>query len=410
MRTVATLAVETAKLKESISKLLSLAELSTEERSELETATNRMEDLSIEMRAASAVAVETETRSTGDDDPETREVRELRGRVSMTDYIGAALEMRAAGGAALEYNQHLGVAGNKFPLEMLAPDVEVRATTATDAETTQRTWLDRLFAGTAASMVGVSMINVEPGVSSHPLTSAGASFAMKQKGVALGDAVWTVGVTEAKPKRGGVRAVYTREDAARLPGLTEALNRDLRMALVEGVDRAIFEGADGGAADTADIVGLTGASITEVELSQTNKVKWPETVAAFTGMIDGVHAASLEDLRIVATVGATRLWHSTQANANRNESVAQILRGNGLSWTARGEIETATLNGDFGAFVGRGRNIEGAACACIWGGSGELVVDPYSGAAKGEVGLTLSYLWDFVIPRTASFQRLKFAT
>ena len=42
--------------------------------------------------------------------------------------------------------------------------------------------------------------------------------------------------------------------------------------------------------------------------------------------------------------------------------------------------------------------------------AGELIRDPYSGAAKGEVALTLCYLWDFALPRESSFPRIKFVT
>ena len=113
-------------------------------------------------------------------------------------------------------------------------------------------------------------------------------------------------------------------------------------------------------------------------------------------------------------MGAWRLWESTVLNvasetASVFKTLAQFLKDAGLSWTSRGGIDTATANGDFGAFVGRGRGIEGAGCACVWA-AGELIRDPYTGAAKGEVALTLSYLWNFVIPRTASFQRVKFVT
>ena len=41
---------------------------------------------------------------------------------------------------------------------------------------------------------------------------------------------------------------------------------------------------------------------------------------------------------------------------------------------------------------------------------GELIRDPFGGAAKGEVGLTINTLWDFVLPRPSNFQRLKFVT
>ena len=74
---------------------------------------------------------------------------------------------------------------------------------------------------------------------------------------------------------------------------------------------------------------------------------------------------------------------------------------------SRGEIDTDTANGDFGAFVGRGRGIEGAGVSAIWE-AGELIRDPFSGAAKGEIALTLCYLWDFALPRADNFSRIKF--
>ena len=83
------------------------------------------------------------------------------------------------------------------------------------------------------------------------------------------------------------------------------------------------------------------------------------------------------------------------------------MRTAGLMWSSRGEIETATANGDFACFVGRKMGIEGAAVAPVWD-AGELIRDPYSGAAKGEVAMTLCYLWNFGLPRPSNFARVKF--
>ena len=78
------------------------------------------------------------------------------------------------------------------------------------------------------------------------------------------------------------------------------MTRDLRMALTEGVDRAIFIGDSGASGADADIVGLqTAADVVEETLSQANKVKWPETVTAFMDMIDGLHASTPADLSII---------------------------------------------------------------------------------------------------------------
>ena len=398
---------------------LGLADTLTDEtRAELDGIEAGTPDLERQIRAATVAveAEEAEQRAAGDraarpeDDAEARELAALRGRIRLGNYVAAAVEQRAAIGAEAEYNAARGIAGNRFPLELLAPPVEHRATTDTDTQTTPRRWLDRLFAGTASERLGITMESVPAGVASFPVTTAGASAAQRGRTEAAADAAWTVGVSELKPTRNAVRLVFSVEDAARIPGLESALTRDLRMALREGVDRAVFLGDDGANENSADITGLTGAAVTEVTIKQADKVKGPETLAAFTGLVDGIHAMGMGDLRIVSAVGAWRLWESTVINsAADNMTLAAFLRAAGLSWGSRGEIEDNTANGDFGAFIGRTRGIEGAGVAAVWE-AGELIRDVFSGAAKGEVAQTLSYLWNFGLPRPANFARLKFVS
>ena len=137
-----------------------------------------------------------------------------------------------------------------------------------------------------------------------------------------------------------MRLLFSIEDAARIPGLESALTRDLRMALTEGIDRAIFIGDSGATGNDADITGLTtDADVGEETLSQANKLLWPATVKAFMDMLDGLHASTPADLKIISSVGASRLWNSTSANTNRNESVAQIMNGNGLMFRSRANID-----------------------------------------------------------------------
>lgn len=395
-------------------KLIELSrvdELTDEQRSEMDTLEQGQADLERQLRAAQ-LAVDAEeaeqTVETREEDGEDREIRELRGRIRLAGYVRAAVEQRAADGAELEYNQALGLAGNRFPLELLAP-AETRATT--DADTTARPsrWLDRLFAGTAAAHLGITMESVESGVASYPVTTAGASAAQRGRSEAAADAAWTVGVSELKPTRNTVRLVFNVEDAARIPGLESALNRDLRMALTEGVDRAVFLGDAGANENTADIAGLdTAADVLEQTITQANKTMPAETLAAFLALVDGIHASMVEDLRVVLAVGAHNLWAGTVANsAAENQTILAFLKANGLTCMTRGSLEDATADGDLAAFVGRGRGIEGAGVAAVWD-SGELVRDPYTNAAKGEVALTLTHLWAFGLPRPTNFARIVF--
>ena len=391
-------------------------DLTEETRAELDTIERGVPDLERQLRAAqiSVEAEEAEQRASGEaaeGDAEDRELRELRAKVKLSSYVAAAIEQRSADGAESEYNQARGIAGNRFPLEILAP-VEHRATTDTDTTTIPRRWLDRLFSGTAAEKIGVTMESVAAGVASYPVTTAGSSAAQRAKGEAAADTAWTIGITELKPKRNVVRLGFGIEDSARIPGLESALNRELRMALTEGIDRAIFIGDSGATGTEADIVGFqTVTGLTEKTITQTNKVKGSNVLQAFSELIDGKTAMTPADLKTVLAVGANTLWAHQLANTGSavDTTIAEFLSRFGLSWVTRGDIEIATDNGDFGGFVGLGRGLEGSAVAAVWE-AGELIRDPYSGAAKGEIALTLCYLWSFGLPRASNFARIKFVT
>ncbi|MDE0456256.1 MAG: phage major capsid protein [Chromatiales bacterium] len=417
------LELRASEIRKRLTELAGIEELTDEHRQEIDTLRTEYADVETKIQASTIADDEPERRAVGDgiDDGEGKELEKLRDKVELRHYVEAAVEKRAVAGAAAEFNQHLGIGAHRFPLEILAP-MEDRATTDTDAGPTRpRRWLDRLFADTAASRVGVTMESVEPGIASYPMTTAGPSAAQRGRTEAIADAAWTIGVSELKPTRNGVRVVYSSEDALRNPGLEDALRRDMRMALTEGIDRAIFLGDAGANEDTGDIAGFTTASIAEVTLKQADKVLADKVLGAFVGLVDGVYAGSLADLRVVPAVGAYQLWASTmlvgaassdsdgpESTHVSETSITGMLRANGLDiGMARGGIETATAAGDFGAFIGLGRGIEGAAVCPVWADA-MMIVDPYTGAAKGETALTLSYHWNFAFVRAANFRRLKF--
>ena len=403
------LEIRASEIREKLNELSGLDTLTDEQRTDAEGLTTEYRDVETKRRAAIvAEDVEDAAHDVIGDDAESVEVRGLRSKAKVGRYLGAAMEMRAVDGVEAEYAAASGNPGG-FPLELLAP-VEVRQTTNAKPTVKASTWLDRLFADAAAAYLGVTMRAVPAGVASFPVTTAGASGSQQDRSEATVAAAWTVGVTEMTPKRGSVRAIFSVEDVARMPGLEQALRRDLRMALVDSVDKAIFRGDLGPSTASYDLVGLQTAAISEFTITQANKVKPQQTLAKFLAHVDGLHAVSLADLNIVTSVGTNVLWGSTiAAAAVENQTLAQFLMANGMTWRSRYDIDTATSNGDYGAYVGLGRGINGAAVAAVWD-NGTMIRDPYSDAAKGEVALTMNYLWDFALPRTSNFKRLKFVS
>ena len=387
------------------------AELNDETRAEVDNLRAEYSDLETRSQAL-RMGGETEPEKIEKraDHAEDLELRGLQGNVHFSNYLTAAMAGHGVyAGAEAEYNQHLGIPDNKFPMELLARGLETRAARDGDSQTMQGTWLDRLFADSAAARLGVSFRDVAPGVASYPVTSAGGSPVQRGRTEAVTESTYTAVITEIKPSRRAVHGIYSIEDDARLPGLSDAIARDMRMAMTENVDKAVFLGDDGTNDTNANIVGLNTATIDETTLTQANKILGPATLAVFMAYVDGLYAASPADVMIVSSVGANVLWRTTVINsAASNETLGAFLMTGGMNWSVRAGIDTNTANNDFGAFVGLGRGVEGAGIAAVWA-SGELIRDPYGDhATKGEVAMTLNYLWQFAMPRTANFKRVKF--
>ena len=401
---------------------LDAAAVTDEVRAESEGLRGELATVETQFRAAvTAEEAAIEAGSAGADtaDGEAAEFRALMGRVSVRAYVENALgnfrsterrSLNLTAGAELEFNQAVDLPADQFPLRLLAPPpVEVRATTGADIQTTPKRWIDRLFADTAAEHIGIMMESVAAGKASFPITTSPATVTGHQRGKEEVEApgAWTIGAVDFDPSRMSIHFRFAGEDSMRVPGLEDALVRDMRMALRERMDYVVFQGDDGATPNAGDIDGLFDiAGLTEQTLTQANKVLWPQTLAAFTALIDGLHAEDLADVRIVTSVGATRLWRQTSANTNRNESLAQVFMANGLNWKTRAGIATTTAANDFLAAVGLMRGNMGAGVCPVWQGA-ELIRDKYSGAASGQVQLTLNAFWNFGLVRSSNFARVK---
>ena len=98
---------------------------------------------------------------------------ELRESVDLTKHVKAALAGTVAqGGPEAEYNDEMKIDAGWFPLDLLTRQAEERAKRAGDGMASQATWLDYLFAGTAAERLGITFRPVGSGTHSVPTFSA----------------------------------------------------------------------------------------------------------------------------------------------------------------------------------------------------------------------------------------------
>ena len=402
------MALRASEIRAKLAEYAGSEELGDEAKAEISALRIEYQDVEVRFQAASTAEDVREVETT--ESAESREFRELRSKVGLNKYIEAASEKRAVEGPEKEFNQALKIGAHKFPLEILAP-IEERATTDTDTAVGVSRWLDRLFSVSAASRVGVTFESASAGLKSYPITKTGPSGAQRGRKEDVDIGAWTIGVTELKPTRNAVHAVFSREDDLRNPGLQDALTRDLRSALmgrgrpgrVRGRRRSERRRSGYRRAGHCDGTWLKKRS------HRRKRSAGSDVLTAFAALIDGKHATMGSDLRTVLSVGAQRLWMSTLANTGNavDTTISEFLARAGIAFSARGGIDNATTAGKFGAFVGRSRGIEGAGIAAYWSDA-MLIVDPYSSARAGEIELVLNTFWNFGLTRPSNFARLKF--
>ena len=323
--------------------------------------------------------------------------------VSLRNFISASVEGRAVQGAEKELldEKKLSNADGFIPWEAIASaPIEVRA----DASTTvaaaavganQNPVLARVFNKTAAMHLGVSMPMVAQGEQVYPVMTGGDAGAVKAVGVGH-DAVKAVFAgTTIKPTRLTARYVIRLEDIARFNvGLEDVLRNDLSMALGTLLDSQVINGDGTGSNFTGILKKLEHSKVKAAAKTSVHA----DYVALASGGVDGKYAGMLSDVR--CAIPSDVFSHAvTVVNAGSGESSYEYLQR-----VSGGILVTAQLP----ALSGLRTSMGSDAITAIWDGGLQVIRDPYSGAASGEVALTVHMLAGFALLRTDGWKSLKF--
>ena len=131
---------------------------------------------------------------------------------------------------------------------------------------------------------------------------------------------------------------------------------------------------------------------------------WNEHLASFTGLVDGINAYGLEDLKSVISPQSFAylegLFRTGATDNGPRASACQYVKAltGGQMVSSRMPHDANISTGVVALTSYPGRN----AVAPIWRGV-ETIRDPYSGAASGEVAVTMLMLWNFKILREAGW-------
>ena len=392
--------------------------LTDEQRSEMTKLSDEYPRTETEWRAASiaeSAAAETR-RETG----EGAEFRRLEAQTEIRHFLAEAATGVAVDGVAAEFRAAtLGddARPGLVPWEALLPRrrEEHRVDTATDASAldvgaSQNEILPRLFTNTSAAFLGVSMPMVARGEANFPVLTGGDPGAMAAAGAAHDAVAATFTATVLEPRRLVARYAFRVEDAARLIGMEDALRSDMRGALGEQMDSIVLNGDGASPNPSGFFATLTAPAAPGAQTG------FDEFITAISNGVDGRYAGNLSGVRLLVGAESYRLAAGERTSTGEVSAADYLVqRSGGLQASALIPAPaTVSVTGtdyphiqsaiSFAATRGGGSCV-----APIWQGL-ELIRDPYSGAASGEVAITATMLWNFAILRVAPYSFVRFRT
>ena len=373
---------------------------------EIDTSSRQLSDTEIEYRAAllQESAEDEEAGKTADPDAEERERRNLISQARATDIIFEAVEDRAATGATAEARSALlgdRARERMLPFEFLLPREEERTNItpvadAAESGGTQASVLERVFTRSVAGRLLVSMPSVAIGESTFPIMTAGTTAAqVAADGTVVAQAGAFTGFS-LDPIRLSARYLFRVEDTYRLRNFESILRRDLAAVMSDKMDDEVING-DGAGPNVNGFLNELPAAADPAATS--THAAW---LALFTGLVDGLNAYTLADIRAVIGQESYTNGESVYRGNQSNETVIQTLqlRSGGLSVSSRipvaGNNKRQTNIAALTSYPGRN------AVAPIWKAM-EVIRDPYTGAASGQIALTAIMLWNFKILRETGF-------
>ena len=363
---------------------------------DLETLTKRATALETELQAAILASADDEVEVETRESPEARELADLIERGNVGAIFAATMEHRQSDGVERELQQHYGIPENCVPLALL----ETRAVSPAPADVGQNLAdiEPYVFPQAVASFLGIPQPTVARGEAVYPTLTSTLTVGTPAENAAQAETTGSFSADVLSPGRLQASFFYSREDRARFAGMGEALRRNLSDGLADGLDRQIVNG-------TAGL--LNGTNLANNNVSAVTSYALYRDHLAY-GRVDGRYAGAVGDIRLV--VGSGTYGHAAKQFRSDNagdraaiEDLQNVTAGVRVSAHVPAVSNTHKQN----AVVRLGMRRD--AVAPIWEGI-ELIDDPYTKAANGQVQVTAIMLYAFKILRADGFYKQQVQT
>ena len=391
-----------AKRLEANSKLLDLAgeeDLTDEQETEFSALTASVSKLTRREAAMVAAGADKppEVVATGTADEsggEAAQFAKLVAGASIGEVLDVALFGKRAAGATAELQQELSLGENVVPLDLFAAS---STTSGGDAETQEPT-VPQVFPSAISMGMGIDRRSVGVGIANVPVVTApedGPTDVVDIGTTVVASTVTIAGV-QLVPTRLQVSATIGRDELSTFRGLEDQVEMVLRQALMSALDRqALYSAGSNGLLNFGTAPANTAVVMT-----------FDSLMAAVTNVIDGRYAGGLEYLHTLLgqatyALGA-RIYRGNADNESPIEKLSRITGG-----VMTSDLVAAASGDNQQAVTCRGGTMHNGYAQRLWGGV-EIIRDPYTKAADGQLVATLMLMQASKLLRAGQYVRHSF--
>ena len=403
-----------SEIRQQLAHLAGIEKPTDEQRSQL-TALDSEYGVNEQRFRAALIGEDTERRAANDalGDSKSDEWSALVGKYELRQAVAFLDEGRALSGATAECVQEMrsagGYQGVPIPLEALEQRAGETAAAGFVNPVDVKPIIARLFPDSVAARMGGSMVNIGRGIAEYPVTSSAisAGWAPTETGDVAAPVPFTTASRSLRPNQNlGVQVRFTRRALLQSAGVEDAARNDIRGAIQAELDRAIFQGSGTNGQPLGVVAGqatygystsVASAAAVYADFrkaivsfmlanaasgpSDVHILTRPEVWDALDGKVWDVGSGISEYDRLISRVG------SVVQSAN-------TMPTSGSGATRKTQALLTTTAGGLSPFL-----------IGVWGGV-DLIRDPYSHAASGQVAVTALLTADVVVARATQLHLL----
>ena len=243
------------------------------------------------------------------------------------------------------------------------------------------------------------MPTVPVGDAGYPVLSTSLTGGVVAKSAEADESAGAFTVSMASPRRISGAFKFTYEDSARLSGMESALRQNIGSVLSDALDAQAINGSGTGDGTLNGLLNI----LTDPSAPAANAEDFARYVAAAAGHVDGLFSVDLGGVRQL--VGVQTYGHMAGTfRANEDSTTAEgwlMQRTGGVRTSRRIAAPASNIQN---AIVRRSNPMgDRVAVMPVWDGL-QMIRDPYTGARKGEIGLTaLMLVGDVIVLRGGAF-------